>query len=81
VPLEDYTRPELYVIQVDQFGRHRVIFPDGDDVGVRFQTLDEAQMAIWMACEAAQEAVIHSRMVEHQDGLDRIAKWRTVENE
>jgi len=75
---EVYTHPENYTVQMDQNYRYRVLFPDGDDVGIRVESYQEARVIVRMACETAIEAMIHNRMVVIQRELDETAVWKNV---
>jgi len=79
----DYARlfadPNNYTIQVDQFGRYRVQYPDRTYTQTRFNSDVEAFMFIWKCCEYANfELDVRAEKRRHE-ALDREARWKTVQ--
>jgi len=79
----DYTRlfadPNNYQIQVDQFGRYRVQYPDRTYTQTRFTSETDAFIFVWKCCEYATFELEMRAEKRRHEALDREARWKTVE--
>lgn len=78
VNVSDFADIDQYIIEVDQFGRYRVQYPDGTYTKVRFPDYPTAFAFVWVACEMANEELSRQRTVEEQEKLDKQARWKPV---
>ena len=80
IPVEHWQDSRYYTIQIDQFGRYRVLWPDGDESGWRGDSYQEADNMLQAMVNVARRVYWEMEIEGQERKLDAEAKWNTLKH-